>query len=170
MNSLSNTLIFLSLPSHIPSWKSGLNNTLATVKKATPDPHPTTQTYLFPTSQLDVGVYLFCKFPCLLLKWSSLFVPQAQPWICQGPLWDITSHQAFPNMQISNGLKGSQEQSFSERTALKHKNHHDAPETRGSLYHLLPGHRPAAPPRSYHEHNSSLIKQRIKSSLGGKPR
>lgn len=61
-----------------PSWKSDLNNTLATVKKATPDLYPTTQTYLFPTSQLDVDVDLLCEFSSLLLKWSSLFVPQAQ--------------------------------------------------------------------------------------------
>jgi len=49
---------FWSLPSHAPSWKSDLNNTLATVKQATPNLHPTTQTYVLPTSWLDVNTDL----------------------------------------------------------------------------------------------------------------
>lgn len=97
---------------------------------------------------------------------------------CQGQLLDITSHQAFPSTQISSGLKGSQERSFSERTVLKHTNHRSAglpPREEGSV-HPPPGHRPAAlrlaaaPPSSHHEHNNCLLKQRIKSSLRGKPR
>lgn len=43
---------------------------------------------------------------------------------CQGWLLDITSHEAFPNTQISISSKGSQKQSFSEMTGLKQPNLH----------------------------------------------
>lgn len=136
------------------------------------------QTYLFPTSQLDVDVDLLCEFSCLLLKWSFLFVPQAQSWTLSRPIIRHHFTPGFSKYADLQRFKGK------PRAVLQWENcsygdeaprHRAAAETGGSV-HLPPGHRPAAlqpaaaPPSPPREHNSCPLKQRIKSSLGGKPR
>lgn len=105
-----------------PMSESDLNN-LATVRKGTPDLYLTTQNYYFPCHSwmwmqicyTNFQVYYWSGAPCLSPKHNLEH--------CQGWLLDITSHQASPNIQISSGLKGSQEQSFSKRTVLKYTDH-----------------------------------------------
>lgn len=92
---------------------------------------------------------------------------------CQGRLLDITSHQPVPNLQISSGLEGSQEQSFSERTIPKHPNQHGARlplRQEGHFISLCATvlQLAAAPPSSHPEHNKPAAKAENKIQTGRK--
>lgn len=121
MNCLSNTHIFGHCPQMLPSWRSSLIPLpLWRQPPLTCLLPQSTQTSWLWTCICFVNFHVCCwsGAPCLSLKHNLQH--------CQGRLLDITSHQTFANMQISGGLKGSQEQSFSERTVLQHTNHHSA--------------------------------------------
>lgn len=145
---------FWSLPLHPPSDK--WLNTLATVIKATPDLHPTMQIHLFPTAGCRCGSALQI-FMCTAEVELLVCPPKHNFEHCQGWLLDITSHQPVPNLQISSGLEGSQEQSFSERTIPKHPNQHGArlplrQEGHFNSFHATVLQLAAAPPSSHAEH------------------
>lgn len=157
MNFLSAIHTFGHYP-YNPLRTNDLNNILATVKKATPDLHPTTQTYLFPTAGCRCGSALQI-FMCTAEVELLVCPPQHNLEHCQGRLLDITSQQPFPNLQISSGLEGSREQSFSERTIPKHPNQHSGRLPLRQEGHFISLHATvlqlaAAPPSSHAEHNS----------------